>query len=116
MGIPKGFPKSVGSAGSRLHGFPRFPHSVIYMACFPPGNARQTASLPSAMRCNSLETFIVDPLSMSALSIMRQVKRSPFIQIDPRHRSRGATSLCFRLPGWIIQCCLAQQRPGIRSV
>ena len=28
MGIPKGFPKSVGRVGSRLHGFPCFPYSV----------------------------------------------------------------------------------------
>ena len=34
MGIPKGFPKSVGRVGSRLHGFPCFPYSVISMACF----------------------------------------------------------------------------------
>jgi hypothetical protein len=31
VGIPKGFPKSV---GSRLPGFPCFPYSVISMACF----------------------------------------------------------------------------------
>jgi hypothetical protein len=31
MGIPKGFPKSV---GSRLPGFPCFPYSVISMDCF----------------------------------------------------------------------------------
>ena len=34
VGIPKGFPKSVGRVGSRLHGFPCFPYSVISMACF----------------------------------------------------------------------------------
>jgi hypothetical protein len=33
VGIPKGFPKSVGRVGSRLYGFPCFPHSVISMAC-----------------------------------------------------------------------------------
>jgi hypothetical protein len=33
-GIPKGFPKSAERVGSRLHGFPFFPHSVISMACF----------------------------------------------------------------------------------
>src|SRR5438309_823170 len=32
--IPKGFPKSVGRVGSRLYGFPGFPHSVNSMACF----------------------------------------------------------------------------------
>ena len=37
VGIPKGFPKSVGRVGSRLHGFPCFPYSVISMACFSPG-------------------------------------------------------------------------------
>ena len=37
MGIPKGFPKSVGRVGSRLHGFPCFPYSVISMACFSRG-------------------------------------------------------------------------------
>lgn len=37
MGILKGFPKSVGRVGSRLLGFPCFPHSVISMACFSPG-------------------------------------------------------------------------------
>ena len=37
MGILKGFPKSVGRVGSRLHGFPCFPYSVISMACFSPG-------------------------------------------------------------------------------
>ncbi len=34
MVIPKGFPKSVGSVGSRPYGFPCFPHSVISTACF----------------------------------------------------------------------------------
>ena len=34
VGIPKGFPKSVGRVGSRLFGFPCFPYSVISMACF----------------------------------------------------------------------------------
>jgi hypothetical protein len=38
--IPKGFPKSVGRVGSRLHGFPCFPHSVISMACFSRGKCR----------------------------------------------------------------------------
>lgn len=33
----KGFPKSVGRVGSRLLGFPCFPYSVIFMACFSPG-------------------------------------------------------------------------------
>src|SRR6202042_2752322 len=37
VGIPKGFPKSAGRVGSRLHGFPCFPYSVISMACFSPG-------------------------------------------------------------------------------
>src|SRR5882757_6459851 len=37
VGIPKGFPKSVGRVGSRLHGFPCFPYSVISMACFSRG-------------------------------------------------------------------------------
>jgi hypothetical protein len=32
--IPKGFPKSVERVGSRPHGFPSFPYSVISMACF----------------------------------------------------------------------------------
>ena len=36
VGIPKGFPKSVGRVGSRLHGFPCFPYSVISMACLSP--------------------------------------------------------------------------------
>jgi len=31
--IPKGFPKSVGRVGSRLHGFPCFPQSGISTAC-----------------------------------------------------------------------------------
>ena len=35
--IPKGFPRSVGRVGSRLYGFPCFPHSVISMACFSRG-------------------------------------------------------------------------------
>ena len=34
VGIPQGFPRSVGRVGSRLHGFPCFPYSVISMACF----------------------------------------------------------------------------------
>ncbi len=37
VGIPKGFPKSVGRVGSRLLGFPCFPYSVISTACFSPG-------------------------------------------------------------------------------
>ena len=47
VGIPKGFPKSVGRVGSRLHGFPCFPYSVISMACFSPGKCwinRHTAT------------------------------------------------------------------------
>src|SRR5271163_5252695 len=34
VGIPQGFPKSVGRVESRVHGFPCFPYSVISMACF----------------------------------------------------------------------------------
>src|SRR5271170_4933735 len=37
VGIPKGFPQSVERVGSRLHGFPPFPYSVISMACFSRG-------------------------------------------------------------------------------
>ena len=33
VAIPKGFPRSVGRVGSRLYGFPGFPHSVISMVC-----------------------------------------------------------------------------------
>jgi hypothetical protein len=40
VGIPKGFPKSVGRVGSRLHGFPCFPYSVISMACSSHGKCR----------------------------------------------------------------------------
>jgi hypothetical protein len=36
VGIPKGFPKSVGRVESRFHGFPCFPYSVMSMACFSP--------------------------------------------------------------------------------
>ena len=37
VGIPQGFPRSVGRVESRLHGFPCFPYSVISMACFSCG-------------------------------------------------------------------------------
>src|SRR5271170_1654079 len=37
VGIPKGFPQSVERVGSRLHGFPCFPYSVISMTCFSRG-------------------------------------------------------------------------------
>src|SRR5271163_4028623 len=39
VGIPQGFPKSVGRVESRVHGFPCFPYSVISMACFLRGAA-----------------------------------------------------------------------------
>jgi hypothetical protein len=40
--IPKGFPKSVGRVGSRLYGFPCFPHSVISMAALLYGSQLAT--------------------------------------------------------------------------
>jgi hypothetical protein len=46
VGILKGFPKSVGSVESRLYGFPRFPHSVISMACL--GGRDQNVKLPKS--------------------------------------------------------------------
>jgi hypothetical protein len=39
VGIPKGFAKSVGRVGSRHHGPPCFPYSVISMVCFSSGDA-----------------------------------------------------------------------------
>jgi hypothetical protein len=50
VGIPKGFPKSVGRVESRLHGFPCFPYSVISMACFSRG--RYEIKRHAANRCN----------------------------------------------------------------
>jgi serine/threonine protein kinase len=38
------FPKSVGRVGSRFHGFPCFPRSVISMACFSPSKCSITSS------------------------------------------------------------------------
>src|ERR1700679_4357538 len=59
VGILKGFPKSVGRVGSRHHGFPCFPYSVISMACFLPGDAGFTATSTSATRRARHETLIV---------------------------------------------------------
>jgi hypothetical protein len=59
VGIPKGFPKSVGRVGSRLHGFPCFPYSVISMACFSLGDAGFTATSTSAMGRTRNELFVV---------------------------------------------------------
>ena len=53
VGIPKGFPKSVGRVGSRLHGFPCFPHSVISMGRFRAANAGQTDMPPSSAMCRT---------------------------------------------------------------
>src|ERR1700730_7804914 len=46
VGILKGFPKSVGSVESRLYGFPRFPYSVISMACLRAGAECEVAEIP----------------------------------------------------------------------
>ncbi len=59
MGIPKGFPKSVGRVGSRLLGFPCFPYSVISMACFSPGRRWVTATSTDAMGRTRKEVFVV---------------------------------------------------------
>src|SRR5580698_4447292 len=48
--ILKGFPKSVGRVGSRLHGFPPFPYSVISMACFSRGKCWMNRY--AAAQCN----------------------------------------------------------------
>jgi hypothetical protein len=47
VGIPEGFPKSVGRVGSRLHGSPCFPHSVISMACSPISTSRKKNHAPA---------------------------------------------------------------------
>ncbi len=54
MVIPKGFPKSVGRVGSRLHGFPCFPHSVISMALFlrSPNSVAAVAPLRTGSCCH----------------------------------------------------------------
>ena len=59
VGIPKGFPKSVGRVGRRLHAFPPFPYSVISMACFLTGRRWATATSISAMCRTCKEVLIV---------------------------------------------------------
>jgi hypothetical protein len=45
--IPKGFPKSVERVGSRVYGFPCFPHSVISMVCFGAESELEVAEIPA---------------------------------------------------------------------
>ena len=77
MVIPKGFPKSVGRVGSRLHGFPCFPHSVISTACFSRGKCR--INRYAADRCNvgtRHDLFMgTHRLSMSALADLSSAKK-----------------------------------------
>jgi hypothetical protein len=56
VGIPKGFPKSV---GSRLHGFPCFPYSVISMACCLPGRCWIQSYVKRRNAPYSPEMFVV---------------------------------------------------------
>jgi hypothetical protein len=72
--IPKGFPKSVGSVGSRLHGFPCFPYSVISMACFCP--ATWVHKLHRLVQCvaPAMNNYR-DRLSMSASAIMQSLRK-----------------------------------------
>jgi len=59
VGIPKGFPKSVGRVGSRLLGFPCFPYSVIPMACCSPGRRWVYSYIDHAMGRTREEVFVV---------------------------------------------------------
>jgi hypothetical protein len=59
VGIPKGFPKSVGRVGSRLHGFPCFPYSVISMACCSPGRCWIQSYIKRRNAPYSPEMFVV---------------------------------------------------------
>src|SRR5271156_6350404 len=69
VGIPKGFPKSVGRVGSRLHGFPCFPYSVISMACFWRGKCWIDGMSPLTRMCRTRHEMLIDTdcWSMSAL-------------------------------------------------
>jgi hypothetical protein len=67
VGIPKGFPKSVGRVGSRHHGFPCFPYSVISMVCFCLALLDQRLRHP-AQRANAPRNTYHDKLSVSALA------------------------------------------------
>jgi hypothetical protein len=73
--IPKGFPKSVERVGSRLHGFPPFPYSVISTTCFSLGTAGSSIGF-----------------SMSALSSMHSLKTCtlPKTKIPAHWRKRRA--------------------------
>ena len=92
MVIPKGFPKSVGRVGSRLHGFPCFPHSVISMACFSRGKCRINRCAPISAVCGTRHELFIGThrFSMSALVICRQLRRInqlPLRKINlPRNR------------------------------
>ena len=71
MGIPKGFPKSVGWVGSRPYGFPRFSYSVISMACF--GYAFHKITITAKARFGNRnhlsEMATIRPLPSSALVV-----------------------------------------------
>jgi hypothetical protein len=99
VGIPKGFPKSVGRVGSRLHGFPCFPYSVISMACFSLGKCWINDMPPPTEICRSRHEMLIgtDRLSLSTLAIY--------------HSSRGR--LCGKCIQFVRQAGFTSKRTGL---
>ena len=102
MGILKGFPKSVGRVGSRLHGFPCFPYSVISMACFSPGRSwiysyidqRNAPYLRSAacIRSCTIPSFIQPSESFDKLINPVRAKGAP--NAAAQNKTRGGEEQC----------------------
>ncbi len=81
MEIPKGFPKSVGRVGSRHHGFPCFPYSVISMACFLDGKCRINRYAGSAMPCSRRDAYGSQCLHWLCGTIRRQPFREAQLSV-----------------------------------
>ena len=109
VGIPKGFPRSVGRVGSRLHGFPPFPCSVISMACFSRGKCwinRHTAAqcdVPhpprDAHRDSSLLNQCIGGFAKTEIQILM---RSPFGERILRSGSNGKYPISLSLEQFLL--------------
>src|ERR1700677_2270863 len=106
VGIPKGFPKSVGRVGSRLLGFPCFPHSVISMACFSPGRRWVYCYIDQAMGRTRKEVFVVAVVDecFGDLALIETTTDDKRVSMSRSLVSR-VCSLFFPSSGFCFCCC-----------
>jgi hypothetical protein len=120
VGIPKGFPKSVERVGSRLHGFPCFPYSVISMARFSPCRcwikryAAAQCNVPHSRRDVHRYSALVISICLCADRQNRRSVSLPLVHNDWVTGERVFGGLCFRSTCSLQQFAKRAYYPSMR--